>query len=204
MLFECESNNLSKYKGRINLYLIHGKAGSGKDYVADIITKIIKRDSEVIKMSLANYIKWHGEKYFGIDSNNKCKETRKFWTDYGTDYIRNTLCKDFHIDRLIDDIVVVSGYKLREYNKISIIVPDVRFTDELLSLIHFAFYNSIETKSIYVYGDYGDKVVAEHEELRGHESEQGINEKWFTYKIENTKNKPEIELVKDIYKMIKD
>lgn len=109
----------------MQIILISGKARSGKDTLADIIVnEKLNNEKKVTKIQVGQYIKYYATKYFGWDGSEDTKP-RDLLNTLGTDIIRNKIDPDFHIDRLIQDIKVLSYF----YD--TFIVSDIRFPIEI-------------------------------------------------------------------------
>ena len=111
----------------MKIIVIGGKARVGKDTTADYITEQIKDKEKVCRVQVGQYIKYYAEKYFGWDGREETKP-RTLLQELGTDIIRNKIDSDFHIDRLVQDIKVLSYF----YD--TFIVSDVRFPIEVEKL----------------------------------------------------------------------
>lgn len=109
----------------MQIILIGGKARSGKDTLADILTKEEElKGKKVCRIQVGQYIKYYATKYFGWDGKEETKP-RDLLNKLGTEIIREKIDPDFHIDRLIQDIKVLSYF----YD--TFIVSDIRFPVEI-------------------------------------------------------------------------
>lgn len=109
----------------MQIIMISGKARSGKDTLADFLIKHLEKENKkVCKIQISQYIKYYAIKYFGWDGEEETKP-RDLLNTLGTDIIRNKIDPDFHINRLIEDIKVLSYF----YD--TFIVSDVRFPGEI-------------------------------------------------------------------------
>lgn len=108
------------------IFVITGKAQSGKDTTSDIIKEYLeKKNYKVAKIAYAKYIKMYAMDYFGWDGKEESKP-RDLLQMLGTD-IRNKLNKpNFFIDRMKEDIEILSNY----YNVF--IISDARTDKEIL------------------------------------------------------------------------
>ena len=107
------------------IFIIVGKAGSGKDTAARLMKEIIHDETAIVHY--ADYVKWLYTHYFGWDG----VKNEKFRTDIqtiGTDIVRNTYDKDFWVKRLIEQIQIFHG--LFEH----FIVADARFPNEITAM----------------------------------------------------------------------
>ena len=76
------------------------------------------------KVQIGQYIKYYAMKYFGWDGEEETKP-RDLFNKLGTEIIRNKIDQNFHINRLLEDIEVLSYF----YD--TFIVSDVRFPVEI-------------------------------------------------------------------------
>ena len=108
------------------IFLIAGKAGSGKSTVAKIIeSKYLEDNKKVIISPITKYLKKYIEEITGdiIDEVNK---PRNLLQNISSEVIKKELgMKDFFINRLIEDL------KIYSYFFEVIIVPDIRFKEEI-------------------------------------------------------------------------
>ena len=108
----------------MKIIMICGKARSGKDTLADFLIEELEKDKKPCKLQIGSYIKYYAMKYFGWDGEEETKP-RDLLIYIGTDIIRNKIDPNFHINRLIEDIEVLSYF----YD--TFIVSDVRFPVEI-------------------------------------------------------------------------
>lgn len=109
----------------MKLILIGGKARSGKDTIADfMMERLLLDNKKVCKLQVGQYIKYYAMKYFGWDGREETKP-RELLLEIGTKVIREKIDPDFHIDRLIQDVKVLSNF----YD--ILIVSDVRMPVEI-------------------------------------------------------------------------
>lgn len=109
----------------MKIVLIGGKARVGKDTFADYLyEELEKNGKKPVKMQISQYIKYYAIKYFDWDGEEETKP-RELLQHLGTEIIRNKIDKYFHIDRLIQDIRVLSYYY--DY----FIISDVRLEEEI-------------------------------------------------------------------------
>ena len=111
------------------IFVISGKANSGKDTTAEIIdNQIMLKGLKVVNLQISSYIKMYASKISGWDGSEETKP-RTLLQELGTDVIRNKLNKaEMFIDRQIDDIEIYSYF----YD--AIIVPDIRLPREIDSI----------------------------------------------------------------------
>ena len=107
----------------MQIIMICGKARSGKDTLADYLIKGIE-NKKVCRIQISQYIKYYAMKYFGWDGKDETKP-RDLFNKLGTEIIRNKIDPNFHINRLVEDIEVLSYF----YD--TFIVSDVRFPIEI-------------------------------------------------------------------------
>lgn len=109
----------------MKVILIAGKARVGKDTFADYLCdELEKNNKKPVKIQVSQYIKYYAMKYFNWDGKEDTKP-RELLQTLGTEIIRNKIDKNFHIDRLIQDIKVLSYYY--DY----FIVSDIRLPEEI-------------------------------------------------------------------------
>lgn len=116
------------------IFVIAGKARSGKDTVASIIKDKIT-DKKVINLQYSFYIKEYAKKISSWDGSEETKP-RELLQIIGTDIIRNKIDKHFFIKKLIDDIKVYSYF----FDVITI--SDARYKDEI-ELIKESYSNTV-------------------------------------------------------------
>lgn len=110
----------------IKVYLICGKARSGKDTAADIIKeKLTDSGYKVCNIQIMRTLKGYLKDYFNWDGSEENKP-RRLLQNMGTELIREKLnMPNFHIDRLTEDIKVLSNYFE------VFIVDDIRLVSEI-------------------------------------------------------------------------
>lgn len=104
----------------MNLIILSGKAGSGKDTVASMLKS--KLTGRTILLSYAHYLKMYAKNVVGWDGNEDTKP-RTFLQDVG-DLVKE-IDHNFLINRVIQDIEVYKHY----FD--NIIITDARFKDEI-------------------------------------------------------------------------
>ncbi len=107
----------------MKVIMICGKARSGKDTLADFIINHLE-NKKPCKVQIGQYIKYYAMKYFGWDGEEETKP-RDLLIHLGTDIIRNKIDQNFYINRLVQDLEVLSYF----YD--TFIVSDVRFPVEI-------------------------------------------------------------------------
>lgn len=105
------------------IYIISGKARSGKDTIADMIYGYYK-NKKVIKLSYSYYLKDYAKRIIGWNGSDETKP-REFLQKLGIELIKNKINEHFLINRLCDDVKVFSYF----YDVI--IITDARLIDEI-------------------------------------------------------------------------
>ncbi len=132
-------------KKNSKIYVIGGKAGSGKDTVASMIKD---RVSNTVILSYASYLKMYAKQILGWDGNDP--KPREFLQQLGVELIKNQIDNKMLINRIIEDIKVYSYF----YDVI--IISDARFIDEIetvrknfnnVTVIHMSERNNALTDS---------------------------------------------------------
>lgn len=138
----------------MKIYLIAGKAGSGKGEVAKIINEyylslkkrpIITEFSKYLKMYASEVLNWDG----------KDPKPRKFLQDLGVTIRDNMDMPHFLIKRMIDDIKIYSLY----YDVV--IISDVRFPDEIEEIKN----EFKDVSAIYVINQFGKSNLSLEEQV---------------------------------------
>ncbi|MBQ4583580.1 MAG: hypothetical protein IJA94_01635 [Bacilli bacterium] len=109
----------------MKIFLIAGKAGSGKAEIAKMIKEfyIYKKENSIIT-GYSKYLKMYAKEMVDWDGNENNKP-RKFLQDLGS-YIRHDLNMPyFFIDRIIDDI------RIYERDADICIIDDIRLPEEI-------------------------------------------------------------------------
>ena len=105
------------------IYLLSGKARSGKNEVSNIIKKYYK-DKKCISLSYSYYLKDYVKRISGWDGNEDTKP-RDLLQQVGIELIKNKIDSNLLVRRLIEDIKVFSYF----YDVI--IISDARLIDEV-------------------------------------------------------------------------
>lgn len=105
------------------IYVISGKAKSGKDTLANIICNYYK-DKKCKKISYAYYLKEYIKNIFGWDGQEETKP-RDLLQSIGIDLLQKKIDEHFLINRVMEDIKVYSYF----YDVI--IITDARLIDEI-------------------------------------------------------------------------
>lgn len=105
------------------IYVISGKAKSGKDTIANIICNYYK-DKKCKKISYAYYLKEYIKNIFNWDGKEETKP-RDLLQSIGIDLLQKKIDEHFLINRVVEDIKVYSYF----YDVI--IITDARLIDEI-------------------------------------------------------------------------
>lgn len=161
-----------KYRKKdIKIFVISGKARSGKNETARIIEKYYK-EKKCITISFAYYLKDYTKRITGWDGNEITKP-RQFLQNLGIELIKNKIDSKLLINRILQDIEVFSYF----YD--IIIISDARLIDEIES-IKYKYPNSV---SIRIIGDINNGLTSS-EKL--HITETGLdNYDNFDYIVKN-------------------
>lgn len=110
----------------MKIYLIAGKARSGKDTTSKIMQKVLEENGiKTCFCPISKYIKHYAKDYFGWDGLDETKP-RDLLNYLGTEVIRKKLNHpEFFVDRTLQDVEV-----LEEFFD-ALIVPDIRFLIEI-------------------------------------------------------------------------
>ena len=94
----------------MKIFLIGGKANSGKDSTAEYITKYYReKGKDVVNIQIAYYIKMYAKQIAKWDGDNETKP-RQLLQDLGTELIRKQIDNYFFIKRILQDIDIYSRY----------------------------------------------------------------------------------------------
>ena len=110
-------------KKNTKIYILSGKAKSGKDAVAKIITNCYK-NKKCISLSYSYYLKDYIKRITGWDGSEETKP-REMLQQIGIELIKNKINDRLFINRLIEDIEVFSYF----YD--IIVVTDARIIEEI-------------------------------------------------------------------------
>lgn len=162
-------------KKNIKLFLISGKARSGKGEVSKII-KNYYSDLSSITLSFGFYLKMYAKGVSQWDGSEETKP-RTLLQNIGIELIKENIDSNLLIRRVLEDIEVYSYF----YDVI--IINDVRLIDELETLKN-KYPNSISIRIIRE--DYDNKMTTEQ---NNHLTEINLdNYNSFDYSIINTNN----------------
>lgn len=110
------------------IYMLGGKARSGKDTVASYIKEYYEdKNLKCIVLQISSSLKYYASKVLNWDGLEESKP-REFLQHIGTEVIRKQVSKDFLINRTIDDIKILFNYVD------IIVVSDVRLPDEFINI----------------------------------------------------------------------
>lgn len=154
----------------MKIYLISGKAESGKDTFAKEVKKILKND-RVLVTHFADLVKYICTTFFGWNGE-KDKAGRRMLQWVGTDKIRKKY-PNFWVDFI--RIILITFEDEWDY----ILIPDARFKNEIERIKD----SGIETKTIRINRINHENVLTK--EQRGHASETSLDNYNFDFIIEN-------------------
>lgn len=107
------------------IYIFAGKARAGKDSCANYIKEFCeKNNKKYLCLQYSGYLKEYAKKITNWDGNDETKP-RQLLIDLGTNLIRNKLDKYMLVNRMIEDIQVMS------YFFDFIVISDARLAEEL-------------------------------------------------------------------------
>ena len=110
-------------KKNTKIYILSGKAKSGKDAISTIITNYYK-NKKCISISYSYYLKDYIKRIIGWDGSEEDKP-RELLQQIGIELIKNKINDRLFINRLLEDIEVFSYF----YD--IIIVTDARLIEEI-------------------------------------------------------------------------
>ncbi len=176
-------------KREVKLFILSGKARSGKSEVANIIEKYYK-NKKTITISFGYYIKDYAKRISNWDGREETKP-RELLQQLGIELIKNRIDNRLFINRIIEDIEVFSYF----YD--IIIVNDARLLDEIEAL-KSKYKNAISIRIIR--HNYDDKLT---ENQKNHITEIDLdNYNDFDFVINNYNNK--IKLEEDVKKLLEE
>ena len=174
----------------MKIFLIAGKAGSGKHDVATLIKEhFIYDKQETIITGYSKYLKLYAEEIIGWDRNEN-EKPRKFLQDLGVQIRTELGMPDFFTDRMLDDI--------RVYEQFAgvVVIDDVRLPGEIEKIKEV--YDDVT--SILVINQFGDSKLTVEEQV--HPTETALeNYDKFDYTIINTDQN---KLREDVFKILGD
>lgn len=146
------------------IYIISGKARSGKDTTADIISEYYSlKSKKSITLSYGYYIKEYAKKVSDWDGSDDTKP-RTLLQTLGTEIIRNKIDSMFFIERMIGDIKVYS------YFFDVIIISDARVKAEITTIKK----NFDDVIDIHIERDDFDNGLTD--EQKNHPTENALND----------------------------
>ncbi len=165
------------------IYIISGKAKSGKDKMADMIIEKNK-DKKCIKLSYAYYLKQYVKKITGWDGLEETKP-RKILQDFGIDFLKNKIDKYFLINRVLEDVEIYSYF----YDLI--IITDARLIEE----IEIPKQKLKNITVIRIKGDHNNLSIEE----KNHITETNLDDyKNFDYVIDNNNLEEELNKILEL------
>ena len=171
------------------IFILSGKASSGKNAVSKIIENYYK-EKKCITISFAYYLKDYAKRILNWDGNENNKP-RVFLQHLGIELIKNKIDNNLLINRILQDIEVFSYF----YD--IIIISDARLIDEVES-IKEKYSNSI---SIRLNRNNKDNYLTNSE--KKHITETGLdNYQNFDYILENNNYEHLIEQVENILRKV--
>lgn len=154
------------------LFIISGKAGSGKNKISTIISNYYT-NKKSITISFGHYIKDYAKRVSDWDGNENNKP-RELLQQLGIQLIKNKINKNLFINRILEDIEIFSYF----YD--IIIINDARLVDEM-EILKQKYPNSISIRVIR--NNYDNKFSKEQ---KNHITETDLdNYNDFDYIIEN-------------------
>lgn len=107
------------------IYIFSGKARAGKDTCANYIKEFCdKNNKKFLCLQYSGYLKEYAKKIIDWDGNDETKP-RQLLIDLGTNLIRNKLNRYMLVNRMIEDLQVMS------YFFDVIVISDARLAEEL-------------------------------------------------------------------------
>jgi len=162
----------------MKVYLIAGKAGSGKSEVAKYIKEYyIYQKQDTVITEYSKYIKLFAKELTDWDGSNSNKP-RKFLQDFGS-YVRNDMGEPkFFVRRMLEDFDIYTNYTD------VVVVADVRYPIEIEEIKK----QYPEAISIYVMNQFGQSNLTLEEQM--HQSEIALEDYTnFDYTIANDDEK---------------
>lgn len=110
---------------KTKIFIIAGKARSGKNTIAKIIKDYFEvQGKKVVEIGFTDYIREYAKKITNWDGQDETKP-RELLQKLGTDIVRNQINKDFFVNRVCEDIKVYQQF----FDVI--IISGARFPNEL-------------------------------------------------------------------------
>ena len=175
-------------KKDIKVFIISGKARSGKGTVAKIIEDYYK-EKKCITISFAYYLKDYAKRITGWDGSENTKP-RELLQQLGIELIKNKIDNKLLINRILQDIEVFSYF----YD--IIIISDARLVDEVESV------KNVYSDSIIIRVNRNEDNNLTLSE-KNHITETGLNNyNNFDYIIDNTNYNKLMNDVENILRMV--
>lgn len=103
-----------------NIFILSGKAKSGKNLVAQIISNYYQ-EKKVIQLSFAYYLKQYAKTITGWDGSEK-EKPRDLLQSLGIDLLKkidshflvNRVCQDIEVYRCFYDVLIITDARLKE------------------------------------------------------------------------------------------
>lgn len=157
------------------LFVISGKARSGKNEISKIIEKSYS-NKKCITISFGYYIKDYAKRISDWDGSEETKP-RELLQHLGIELVRNKIDKRLFIDRILQDIEIFSYF----YD--IIIVSDARLLDEI-TILKEKYPNSVSIRV--VRNNFENNLT---EEQKNHLTETDLDQYTdFDYIVENDEN----------------
>lgn len=172
------------------IYVLSGKASSGKSMAASLIRDIShKNNKRAISLAYASYLKEYAKNILEWDGDESSKP-REFLQQVGVELIKNQIDDHMLINRIIEDVKVYSYF----YDVI--IISDARFVDEITCIKNT--FNDVTVIRI-------NSIIENNLTLseKNHSTETSLDDyDNYDYKLQN--NDSIYELRKKIEKIIKE
>ena len=157
------------------IFIISGKARSGKNEISKIIEKSYS-NKKCITISFAYYIKDYAKRISDWDGSEETKP-RELLQHLGIELVRNKINKRLFIDRILEDIEIFSYF----YD--IIIISDARLVDEI-TILKENYPDSVSIRVIR--NNYDNNLTTEQ---KNHLTETDLDEFTdFDYVVENDEN----------------
>ncbi len=164
----------------MNIYLITGKAGSGKNYLAE---ELAKRLDNVVITGLSKYIKLFAIE-LGLWDGNDNNKPREFLQNTGD--LMRAIDTNFLTKRMLEDVEIYKQLGIK-----NIIISDVRLINEI-EYLKRSNYNIITIK---VVSSTSNRILTESEKNHITETELDNFDR-FDFIVENNENlEEEIEKI---------
>lgn len=174
------------------VFLLHGKAQSGKNYCADIMKALCEiKGEKVLTIAFADWVKDCLRRYYGVE-DYKSEWGRSNITHFATDICRKN-------DPDIWARVVATTVKAMESEWDIVLIPDWRFENEAIVMDDYFFGKVVKVNIIRPNREDVDNMTKNQRE---HESEINLdNFSFFDYNIINDTN-DENGLLKQLIEML--